>query len=796
MVTHGHGGNIKQLAEAAGCTEKDLLDFSANINPLGLPEWFRSLISSRISSLVHYPDTTCSMLVQTFASRYGVSAEEVLIGNGSTELLYLLPRAAPRSRAVIPVPSYLDYRKVCELAGLTVETVLLREDNGFRLDLSALDLKLHGDELVIVGQPNNPTGLLVDPKAFRALAFNHPSTVFIVDEAFADFIDGLDSLIHDRPPNVVVLYSLTKFHAIPGLRLGCAVADRNIARQVRRIMPPWTVNTLAQAVGEAALQDNAYAVRTRTLVRTLREQLSIELRSIPNLTVYPGEANFLLVRIDREDLDVPTLARKMLGDGIAIRNCGNFEGLDGRFFRVAVRTAEENALLCKSIRKALGISRGTPKSLRKSPVNQGYLMNEKDMKPKPTPLMHSFYTSPMSGEEIEAESLRTIDREAPAHRFPAEEWQVVRRMIHTTADFNLIEAVRFSPDAIAAAVEALRAGDPLYVDSNMIRSGISVPRLQSVCPSYGPESIACHVADGEVARDALKTGMPRSIFAVRKAKPILDGAIVLFGNAPIGLIELNRMIIEENIRPALVVAMPVGFVHVVESKQELMSLGVPFIALAGRRGGSTLAVSVVHALCSVAAALEQDRSEGPAEDRYRNRGKNMAENSRDQERGRAECPRETIILLGHGSRVPDAGRDMEQVARGLQKKYGYPMVEICFMSRLGPHFPEVLEKCVNEGAESVVVIPYFLHMGLHILLDIPEMLQEHALRYPNVKLTFGRGFGFDDLLVDIIHRRVQEARELGDVRDLVLPPKEKYPIPHGQCEFVPMPPEEAAKYRG
>ena len=235
-------------------------------------------------------------------------------------------------------------------------------------------------------------------------------------------------------------------------------------------------------------------------------------------------------------------------------------------------------------------------------MNQGDFMNEREIKLKPAPLMLNFYASPMSGEDIEAESLRTIDREAPAHRFPAAEWQVVQRMIHTSADFTLIEAVRFSPDAIAAAVDALRAGRQLYVDSNMIRAGLSVSRLQSVCPSYGPENITCYVADGEVASEALKAGMPRSVFAVRKAKSILDGAIVLFGNAPIGLLELNRLIIEENIRPALVVAMPVGFVHVVESKQELMSLEVPFIALAGRRGGSTLAVSVVHALCSVAAS--------------------------------------------------------------------------------------------------------------------------------------------------------------------------------------------------
>jgi sirohydrochlorin ferrochelatase len=175
---------------------------------------------------------------------------------------------------------------------------------------------------------------------------------------------------------------------------------------------------------------------------------------------------------------------------------------------------------------------------------------------------------------------------------------------------------------------------------------------------------------------------------------------------------------------------------------------------------------------------------------------NMSDNfGPDQKRGRAKRPKEAVILLGHGSRVPDAGRDMELVARGLQQKYQYQSVEICFMSRLGPHFPEVLEKCVKQGAESVVVIPYFLLAGYHILLDIPEMLQEEALKYPHVKLTFGQGFGFDDLLVDIIHKRILEARDLDDVRGLVLPPKEKYPIPHGQFEFVPMSPEEAAKHR-
>lgn len=160
----------------------------------------------------------------------------------------------------------------------------------------------------------------------------------------------------------------------------------------------------------------------------------------------------------------------------------------------------------------------------------------------------------------------------------------------------------------------------------------------------------------------------------------------------------------------------------------------------------------------------------------------------------AAC-KEAIILLGHGSRVPDAGKDMERVAARLRDKYGYETVEVCFMSRLGPHFPEVFEKCVDRGATEVLVVPYFLHSGLHLILDVPEMLQKQAERFPAVTLRMGRGFGFDEMLVDLVQARIEETRTYKDVKQIVLPSKETYPVPEGQCEFVPMPPEEAAKYR-
>jgi sirohydrochlorin ferrochelatase len=160
-----------------------------------------------------------------------------------------------------------------------------------------------------------------------------------------------------------------------------------------------------------------------------------------------------------------------------------------------------------------------------------------------------------------------------------------------------------------------------------------------------------------------------------------------------------------------------------------------------------------------------------------------------------EAVAEAVIILGHGSRVPDAGKDMARVAQRLREKYGYPVVEVCNMSRLGPHFPEIFEKVVALGATRVLVVPYFLHSGIHLLLDIPEMLKEEAQKFPGVSVQMGRSFGFDEHLVDLLRERIEETKTLSDVRQLVLPAKEKYPVPEGQCEFVPMPPDEAAKYR-
>jgi len=336
---------------------QEILDFSANINPLGPPEWLRAMISRNIERLVHYPDPDAVELVEAVAGHCQVSPQQIVVGNGSTEILFALTRAFGPRRAVIPMPSYLDYVTAARLSGLEVETVKLLESEGFVLNWSALASHLRGQEMVFLGQPNNPTGLLLDGNDLLRYAAMYPSTIFVVDEAFADFVEGYQTLAMNRLPNVVILRSLTKFYAIPGLRLGLAVAGADLAERIRRQLPPWSVNVLAQSVGPALVADDDYGRRTRRFVAEERRRLAHEMAKLPGLYVYPGVANFLLVRVNESGLDALALAGQLLREGIAIRTFDAAEHLDSRFFRVAVRTEEENGRLYRAVAAVLG--RGT-----------------------------------------------------------------------------------------------------------------------------------------------------------------------------------------------------------------------------------------------------------------------------------------------------------------------------------------------------------------------------------------------------------------------------------------------------
>ncbi|SMP41083.1 L-threonine O-3-phosphate decarboxylase /adenosylcobyric acid synthase (glutamine-hydrolysing) [Desulfonatronum zhilinae] len=368
MDTRTHGGNIWQLARNLGCKPLEIMDFSASINPFGPPSWLGETIRNAVSDLRHYPDPDCSELLEAASGHYGISANELVADNGTAEILHRLPPllkgggagAGPDAgpgRAVIPGPAYADYAATCAAHGLEVEHLPLEPRDDFALDWDRLHDRLRegsrSPNLIFLGQPNNPTGRTFSPDRLRTLAAEHPECWFIVDEAFADFVPGLDRLLHRRPPNVIVLLSLTKFYALPGLRIGLAAMESALASRYRKRSPDWSVNTLAQAVGTRCLQDAAFQRDGRERAARERDRFVAALAGLTGPMVYPSEANFLLCRGIGPKFDAGWLAGKLLEQRIAIRVCANFPGLDRSYFRLAVRQPEENDRLLTALTELL-----------------------------------------------------------------------------------------------------------------------------------------------------------------------------------------------------------------------------------------------------------------------------------------------------------------------------------------------------------------------------------------------------------------------------------------------------------
>jgi cobyric acid synthase CobQ/L-threonine-O-3-phosphate decarboxylase len=359
LIYNEHGGNIYDAAKSRNIPVEDILDFSANINPFGPPEWLRPCISAGVDRVLHYPAPYAGELTRTIANRYGLDNETVIVANGSTELLYQLPRVLDCKRAVIPVPCYIDYSKVMALAKIPVTPVLLSENENFAPNLDEIDTVLQPGDLLVMGSPNNPTGALLDAKKIKLLVEKNPEVTFLIDEAFLEFAAPENSLAGSAD-NCITLHSLTKFYAIPGLRLGYGVFPAKISQKLKKILPPWTVNSIAQDVGVKSIQDLEYQEASRAYFKTCRQSFLEGLASFSELTVFPSAANYLLLKLAGK-ISVETLSKVLYKRNILIRPCANYQNLSNEYFRIAIRNEQDNAiflaelagvLLCrKKIRK-------------------------------------------------------------------------------------------------------------------------------------------------------------------------------------------------------------------------------------------------------------------------------------------------------------------------------------------------------------------------------------------------------------------------------------------------------------
>jgi threonine-phosphate decarboxylase len=363
-MTFPHGGNVYEIAHQLRCSPDDILDFSASINPLGPPPGLWDEFREGFPLLQHYPDISNRAFTEALAEFHGVPPDRIVVGNGSTELIYWLARALEFRKAVVAVPTFSEYERAFEREGVQLHRVRSVEENHFQPALQDLSngVAEAAPEAVLLTHPGSPSGALLEPEVRQwvAEACRAEGWTGIIDEAFVDFCEqeSFKTLLSESTP-LVLIRSMTKFYAIPGLRLGYLLTNPGLARRIRQFIPPWSVNTFAQIAGVFCARQESYRTRTVELVTRERGFLAAEMMDLKLGISLPGVANYLLVRIDDRLPGAVRLQQDMLRrHKILVRDCSNFEGLNERYFRIAVRLPQENRRLLAALRQWVGEREG------------------------------------------------------------------------------------------------------------------------------------------------------------------------------------------------------------------------------------------------------------------------------------------------------------------------------------------------------------------------------------------------------------------------------------------------------
>lgn len=352
-----HGGRVFEAARALNRPWSGIIDFSANINPLGQPEGLKEALFADFDRSLHYPEVRAESLIERLAGQTGLTPDHLLPGAGSTPHFHLLARCLELTRPVIVGPAFAEYEGALTRAGLPSQYVLTREEDDWLVTPETLtrlwDARPDG---IFVAQPANPTGRLVPGALLLELAAEcrDRDIWLLVDEAFIDFTENARSVLPLVAENrrLIVFRSLTKIYALPGLRLAYLAAHAQTAARLARQMEPWPLSSPALSAGHYCLSRPGFKEATRKAVRVFRERQIRELAALDLGRLFPAEANYLLIKL-RDDLDPPALLEHLFQDGILVRDAANFHGLKAGFLRLAVRPEPEVEALVSSLKTFL-----------------------------------------------------------------------------------------------------------------------------------------------------------------------------------------------------------------------------------------------------------------------------------------------------------------------------------------------------------------------------------------------------------------------------------------------------------
>jgi len=350
-----HGGNVHDFAKRMNLTLDQIIDFSANINPLGMSKAVEAGIREVLTTCLHYPDPDYRDLLAAISQHEGVREENVILGNGAIECLFLLAEHMGLAHVHMQAPTFVEYERAFKKYGSRVTFDFLNHETFKNSPEDIIGGMPQEADLLVICNPNNPTGsLMTREEMISLLDYTRQRDMYLlVDEAFIDFTEdektySLVDMIEDNP-HLIILKSLTKFYGIPGLRLGyCLTANKVLTTQIKNNRIPWIINTVAEKAGILSLGDKAYIEATKTYMIRERQWMYDEMITLEGIDVFPSQGNYFFFKCLKKDLK-QALAHK----GLMIRACDNYRGLSDSYYRVAVKDHESNQVLIKALRQVL-----------------------------------------------------------------------------------------------------------------------------------------------------------------------------------------------------------------------------------------------------------------------------------------------------------------------------------------------------------------------------------------------------------------------------------------------------------
>jgi threonine-phosphate decarboxylase len=358
IETFGHGGDLLTAASVFPISASQFLDFSANINPLGPPARVLQRITEELSTINRYPDPIHRNFRKALANDLKIEPNSILTGNGAAECLALTIQGLSPKKLGVVYPCFSEYTQLAKTYGVTVLSCYGNSKNLFQPDPIELEQLFQKVDMVIIGHPNNPTGMSYSHKQLTEMAqwAEQYDTYLVIDEAFIDFIEHekrntLLPVLHTYP-HVILIRSMTKIFAIPGIRLGYSIATPRLIQKMKEKQIPWSVNQIALLAGEVCLKESDYLIKTRQLISQERGYLLRSIREQFHWQVWDSDVNFLLIRLPA-CISARRLQYLLGKHGILIRDCSMYPGLTEHDFRIAVNTRTDHERLISTIAEVI-----------------------------------------------------------------------------------------------------------------------------------------------------------------------------------------------------------------------------------------------------------------------------------------------------------------------------------------------------------------------------------------------------------------------------------------------------------